>query len=65
MHVDVFIDHKSLQYVFTLKDLNFHHKRWLVLVKDYGMGVLYHPIKNNLVADVLSHMTMVSVSDWK
>lgn len=24
VHVDVFTDHKSLKYVFTQKDLNFH-----------------------------------------
>ena len=29
VHVDRFIDHKSLQYVFTQKDLNLRQKRWL------------------------------------
>ena len=27
VHVDVFTDHKSLQYVFTLKALNLHQRR--------------------------------------
>ena len=32
------------------------------LFKDYDMSVLYHPDKANVVADVLSRMTMGSVS---
>ncbi|WMV55158.1 hypothetical protein MTR67_048543 [Solanum verrucosum] len=42
-HVDVFIDHKSLQHVFTQKELNLHQRRWLEFLKDYDMNVLYHP----------------------
>ena len=34
VYVDVFSDHKSLQYVFTKKELNFHKRRWLELLKD-------------------------------
>ena len=41
VHVDVFTDHNSLQYVFYLKDLNLHQRRWLELLKDYDMSVLY------------------------
>ena len=62
VHVDVYIDHKSLQYVFTLKDLNPRQIRWLELLKDYDKSVLYHPGKANVVADDLSHITMISVS---
>ncbi|WMV36779.1 hypothetical protein MTR67_030164 [Solanum verrucosum] len=29
VHVDIFIDHKSLQYVLTEKELNLRHRRWL------------------------------------
>ena len=54
VHVDVFTDHNSLQYVFTQKELNLHQKRWLELFKDYDMSVLYHPDKTNVVADSLS-----------
>ncbi|WMV25252.1 hypothetical protein MTR67_018637 [Solanum verrucosum] len=52
--VDVFTDHKSLQYVFNHKDLNIHKRRWLMLLKDYDMSVLYHPGKTNVMADALS-----------
>ncbi|WMV09245.1 hypothetical protein MTR67_002630 [Solanum verrucosum] len=34
VHVDVFTDHKSLQYVFKQKDINLLHCRWLELSKD-------------------------------
>ena len=43
VHVDVFTDHKSLQYVFTQKELNLHQRRWLEFLKDYDMSVHYHP----------------------
>ena len=62
VHVDVYTDHKSLQYVFTQKELNLRQIRWLELLKYYGMSVLYHPGKANVVADALSRMTMGSVS---
>ena len=29
VHVDVFTDHKSLQYVFTQKELNLWQRMWL------------------------------------
>ncbi|WMV33500.1 hypothetical protein MTR67_026885, partial [Solanum verrucosum] len=44
----------SLQYVFYQKDLNLHQRRWLELLRDYDMSVLYHPDKVNVVADALS-----------
>ena len=62
VHVDIFTDHKSLQYVFTQRDLNLRQSRWLELLKDYDMSVLYHPGKANVVADALSRLSMNSVS---
>ena len=58
VHVDVFTDHKSLQYVFTQRELNLRQRRWLELLKDYDMNVHYHPGKANVVADALSRMSM-------
>ena len=43
VYVDVFICHKSLQYVFTQKELNLRQRRWLKFLKDYDMSVHYHP----------------------
>ena len=51
VHVDVYTDHKSVQYVFTQNKLNLRQKRWLELLKDYNMSVLCHPGKANVVAD--------------
>ena len=54
VHEDVFMDHKSLQYVITQKELNLRQIRWLEILKDYNMSVLYYPLKNNMFADALS-----------
>ena len=62
VHVDMFTDHKILQYVFSQKDLNLHQRRWLELMKDYDMSVLYHQGKANVVADALSRLSIGSVS---
>ena len=62
VHIDVFTNPKSLQYVFTQKQLNLFQKRWLELLKDYDISVLYHPKNANVVAHALSRMTMGSVS---
>ena len=29
VHVDIYTDHKSLQYIFNQKDLNLRQRRWL------------------------------------
>lgn len=50
----VYTDHKSLKYVFTQKELNMRQRRWLELIKDYDLEILYHPGKANVVADALS-----------
>ena len=62
MHVDVFTDHKSLQYVLTQKELNLRQMRWLELLKDYDLSILYHPGKANIVADSLSRLSMGSTA---
>ena len=62
VHVDVFTDHKNLQYAFTQRELNLHQRRWLELLKDYNMNVHYHPDKSNVVDDALSRMSMGSTS---
>ena len=66
--MDVFKDHKSLQYVFIQRELNLRQRRWLELLKDNDMNVHYHPGKDNVVADSLSGMSMGSttrVEDYK
>ncbi|WMV37365.1 hypothetical protein MTR67_030750 [Solanum verrucosum] len=58
VHVDVFYDHNSLQYVFTQKYFNLHQRMWLEFLKDYDMSILYHPGKANVMADVLCRLLM-------
>ena len=50
----IFTGHKSLKYIFTQLDLNLRQRRWLELVKDYDLGINYHPGKANVVADALN-----------
>jgi hypothetical protein len=52
--VHIYIDHKSLKYIFTEVDLNMHQRRWLEMIKDYDMKVHHHQGKANVVADALS-----------
>ena len=62
VHVDIYTDHKSLQYIFKQKDLNLRQRRWLELLKDYDIDILYHPGKANVVADALSRKAVESTS---
>ena len=65
---DVYTVHKSLQYVFTLKEINIRQRRWLELFKEYDMSFLYNTCNANVVANVQSRMTMgwlVFALDWK
>ncbi|KAF3644295.1 hypothetical protein FXO37_21536 [Capsicum annuum] len=61
VHVDIFTDHKSPQYIFTHRELNLRQRRWLELLKDYDISVLYHPSNANVVEDALSRVSMGSV----
>jgi len=50
----IYIDHQSLKYIFTQKELNLRQQCWLELLKDYDLQIQYHPVKANVVADALS-----------
>jgi hypothetical protein len=40
---ELYIDHKSLKYFFTQKELNMRQRRWLELIKDYDLTINYTP----------------------
>jgi hypothetical protein len=64
---EVYSDHKSLKYIFTQPNLNLRQLRWLELIKDYDLGINYHPGKANVVADALSrrtHLNMLATRKW-
>jgi hypothetical protein len=60
---EVYLDHKSLKYIFTQPDLNLRQRTLLELIKDYDLGINYHPGKADVVADTLSrrsHLNMLA-----
>jgi hypothetical protein len=57
---ELYTDHKSLKYIFTQANLNLSQRRWLELIKDYDLGINYHPTKANVVANTLSRRSHVS-----
>ena len=59
---EVYTDHKSLKYIFTQTELNMRQRRWLELIKDYDLGIHYHPGKANVVADALSRKAYCNVA---
>ena len=50
----VFLDHKSLKYIFTQREINMRQCRWMEYLQDYDFSLHYHPDKANVVADALS-----------
>jgi hypothetical protein len=51
---EICTDHKSLKYIFSQKELNMRQRRCIGLIKDYDLGIHYHPGKENVVTDALS-----------
>ncbi|GJX55558.1 hypothetical protein Tco_0285455 [Tanacetum coccineum] len=55
----IYTDHKSLQHIFSQKELNIRQRRWIQLFSDYDCEICYHPGKANLVADAVSRKERV------
>nr|GEU91002.1 retrotransposon protein, putative, Ty3-gypsy subclass [Tanacetum cinerariifolium] len=51
----IYTDHKSLQYIFSQKELNMRQCRWI----EFYCEIRYHPSKANVVADALSRKEKV------
>nr|GEX31007.1 putative reverse transcriptase domain-containing protein [Tanacetum cinerariifolium] len=56
----IYMDHKSLQHIFSQKELNTQQRRWIELFSDYDYEIRYHPSKVNVVADALSRKERVN-----
>ena len=63
----VYTDHKSLQYVFTQRDLNLRQRRWIEFLQAFDFSIAYAPGKGNVVSDALSRKnhTEVAMREWK
>ena len=57
VHVNLYTDHKILQYIIKQKDLNSRKWRWLELLKD-NIDLSYHRRKATVVSDTLIHEIM-------
>ena len=62
MTCGIYTDHKSLKYIFQLRNLNLRQRKWMELSKDYECYILYHPSKANVVADALSRKSAGSLA---
>ena len=59
---EVYSDHRSLQYLFSQKELNMRQRRLMEYIKDYDFPIKYHPGKVSVVVDVLSRKSGSVVS---
>ena len=67
---EVYLDHKSLKYIFTQRDLNMRQCRWMEFLEDYDFTLPYHPGKANVVADSLSRksrgaLASLALREWQ
>ena len=58
----MYLDHKSLKYIFTQRDQNIRQRRWMEFLEDYDFTLHYHPGKANVVADALSRKSRGSLA---
>ncbi|GJZ55915.1 putative reverse transcriptase domain-containing protein, partial [Tanacetum coccineum] len=55
----IYTDYKSIQHIFSQKELNIRQRHWIELFSDYDCEIRYHPGKTNVVADALSRKERV------
>ncbi|GKA55851.1 putative reverse transcriptase domain-containing protein [Tanacetum coccineum] len=55
----IYTDHKSLQHIFSQKELNMRQRHWIELFRDYDCKIRYHPGKVNVMVDALSRKERV------
>ncbi|GJT66578.1 putative reverse transcriptase domain-containing protein [Tanacetum coccineum] len=50
----IYTDHKSLQHIFSHKELNMRQRRWIELFNDYDCKIRYHPGKSSINGKILA-----------
>ena len=67
---EVFLNHKSLKYIFTQWDLNMRQRKRMEYLEDYDFTLHYHPGNANVVANVLSRKSLgvlasIASQEWQ
>ena len=67
---EIYLDHKSLKYIFTQRDLNMRQHKWMDFLEDYDFTLHYHPGKANVVAYALSQksqraLASIASREWR
>ena len=62
-HFEVFLDDKSLKYIFTQRDLNMRQRRWMKYLEDYDFSLHYHLGKENVVVDAIRDRVQIGSGD--
>ena len=67
---EVYLDHKSLKYIFTQRDLNMRQRKWMEFLEDYDFTLHYHPGKANVVVDALNRksrgaLASIASQEWR
>ena len=68
-HLPVYTDHAGLQHLLRQPHLNLRQVRWLSMLADYDVSVLYKPGKLNQAADALSRrpcpLALQGAAQWE
>ncbi|GJZ69260.1 putative reverse transcriptase domain-containing protein [Tanacetum coccineum] len=59
----IYTDHKSLQHIFSQKELNTRQRHCIELFIDYDCEIRYHPAKANVVANALTRKKRKGLDD--
>ena len=54
--IQIYTDHRNLEYFTTATKLNDRNKRWLVDLQEYDFEIIYRPGVENTQADILSRL---------